>query len=74
MPDIVAFGASSNLNSINKKLAHFAAQNVPNANVNLIDLNDFEMPLYSTDREKAGIPQKAHDFNAALTAADGIVI
>ena len=74
MPKIVAFGASSSLNSINKKLAHFAAQNVPNATVNLLDLNDFEMPLYSTDREKEGIPQKAHDFKAALKAADGIVI
>lgn len=74
MPNIVAFGASSSLNSINKKLAHFAAQNVPNATVNLLDLNDFEMPLYSTDREKEGIPEKAHAFKAALNRADGIII
>lgn len=74
MPDIVAFGASSSQNSINRKLAHFAAQNVPNATVNLLDLNDFEMPLYSTDREKEGIPEKAHAFKAALNASDGIII
>ncbi|MGB0444098.1 MAG: NADPH-dependent FMN reductase [Flavobacteriaceae bacterium] len=74
MPNIVAFGASSSQNSINRKLAHFAAKQVPNANINLLDLNDFEMPLYSTDREKEGIPELAFDFKAALTAADGIII
>lgn len=74
MPKIVAFGASSSLNSINKKLAHFAAQQIPNATINLLDLNDFEMPIYSTDREKEGIPEKAHDFKTVLKAADGIVV
>lgn len=74
MPKIVAFGASSSLNSINKKLAHFAAQQIPNATINLLDLNDFEMPIYSTDREKEGIPEKAHDFKTALKATDGIVV
>jgi len=51
MPDIVAFGASSSQNSINQKLAHFAAKQIPNATIKLLDLNDFEMPIYSTDRE-----------------------
>ena len=74
MPNIIAFGASSSQNCINKKLAHFAAQNVPNGNITLLDLNDFEMPLYSTDREKEGIPEKALNFKAALKAADGIII
>ena len=74
MPNIVAFGASSSKNSINRKLAHFAAKQVPNAHINLLDLNDYEMPLYSTDREKEGIPKQAHAFKAALQASDGIII
>ena len=74
MPNIVAFGASSSQNSINRKLAHFAAQQVPNAIIDLLDLNDFEMPLFSTDREKEGIPEKARAFKAALQASDGIII
>ncbi len=74
MPDIVAFGASSSQNSINRKLAHFAAKQVPNASINLLDLNAFEMPLYSTDREKEGIPKLAFDFKAILTGANGIII
>ena len=52
MPNIVAFGASSSKNSINRKLAHFAASQISDADIHLLDLNDFEMPIYSTDRGK----------------------
>lgn len=72
---IVAFGASSSKNSINKKLANFAASQVTGATVNVLDLNDFEMPIYSIDKEQDnGIPQLAHDFKAHLKESDGIVI
>jgi len=73
--NIVAFGASSSIHSINKQLANFAAHQVADAKVNLLDLNDYEMPIYSIDKEKAtGIPDKAHQFKKELKAADGIVI
>lgn len=72
---IVAFGASNSRNSINKQLANFAGHQVPGAEVELLDLNDFEMPIYSIDREKeSGIPALAHAFKARLIASDGIVI
>lgn len=72
---IVAFGASSSINSINKKLATFAANQVEDAIVKILDLNDYEMPIYSIDKEKAnGIPQLASDFRAQLLASDGIII
>ena len=72
---IVALGGSNSKNSINKKLATFAAHQVAGATVNLLDLNDFEMPIYGIDREKEeGIPQLAIDFKAHLKAADGIII
>ena len=74
MLNIVAFGASSSQNSINRKLAHFAARSVPNATINLLDLNDFEMRLYSTDREKEGVPDKAFEFKKQLQSGDGIII
>ena len=54
---IIAFGASSSKYSINQKLANFAANAISNANVKLLDLNDFEMPTFNVDREKeSGIP------------------
>lgn len=77
---IVAFGASNASTSINAKLAKHAAERfkekfAQNAEIDLLDINDFEMPLYSTDFEAAeGIPQKAHDFLARLNEADALVI
>ena len=72
---IVAFGASNSQHSINKQLATYTAHEVPNGTVVILDLNDYEMPIYSIDREKTtGIPQLAHDFKSQLRAADGIII
>lgn len=72
---IIAFGASSSKTSINKQLATFAAHQFQNSSVEILDLNDFEMPIYSTDKEKeTGIPALAQDFYNQLTSADLIVI
>ncbi|MCB9231032.1 MAG: NAD(P)H-dependent oxidoreductase [Bacteroidia bacterium] len=72
---IVAFGASNSKNSINRKLANFAAHQIKDAEVNLLDLNDFEMPIYSIDREKeSGIHPLAEKFKAILRESDGILI
>ncbi|UFH46110.1 NAD(P)H-dependent oxidoreductase [Flavobacterium galactosidilyticum] len=49
---IIAFGASPSKNSINKKLAAYAADLFENAEVEVLDLNDFQMPLFSIDVEK----------------------
>lgn len=75
MKKIIAFGASSSKASINKQLATYAANQFKNAIVEVLDLNDFEMPIYSVDKEKDnGIPQLAQDFYAKLGTADAIVI
>ncbi|UTW01078.1 NAD(P)H-dependent oxidoreductase [Marinomonas rhizomae] len=72
---VLTFSTSNSKNSINKKLAFYAAQQINNADVSLIDINDFEMPIYSEDREKeSGIPQLAHDFYNAIGTADSIVM
>jgi chromate reductase, NAD(P)H dehydrogenase (quinone) len=72
---VLAFGTSNSKNSINKKLACYAAQQINNADVSIIDINDFEMPIYSEDREKeSGIPQLAHDFYKAIGSTDSIVM
>lgn len=73
--NILAFGASSSSASINQKLAIYAAQQVENGNVTIADLNDFEMSIYSMDKEKAGgIPELASQFKNLIAAADGIVM
>jgi len=75
MSKILAFGASSSNNSINKKLASFVANKIAPQEAILIDLNDYEMPIYSDDRKKIdGIPEKAYEFKNLIKASDGIVI
>ena len=72
---IIAFGASPSKNSINKKLATYAANLFENADVEVLDLNDFEMPLYTVDIEKE-IDQHelAKAFLAKIATADILVV
>jgi NAD(P)H-dependent FMN reductase len=75
MKKIIAFGASSSKNSINKQLAVYAANLFSNATVELLDLNDYEMPIYSVDKEKEnGIHPLAQQFYDKIGSADFLVI
>lgn len=74
MAQVIAFGASTSSNSINKKLATHVAKLI-DANSEIIDLNAYEVAMYSTDQEgKLGIPEKIKNFNAKIKSADIIVI
>jgi len=72
---VLAFAASSSKKSINKQLANYAAKQIKDAQVELLDINDYEMPLFSEDREKElGQPALAKAFYQKLGEADVIVI
>lgn len=72
---IIAFAASNSSVSINKQLAHYTATLANNASVELLDLNDFEMPIFSEDREKAiGHHPLAIEFFDKLGSGDAIII
>ncbi len=72
---ILAFGASSSRQSINKQFAAYVASQLDDVQINLIDLNDFEMPLFSVDKEAdIGIPELAHAFKRLIKDADGVII
>lgn len=73
--NIIAFGASNSKKSINKIFSNYTAHQIPAASVTLLDLNDFEMPIYSIDREReSGIPERAKSFKKEIENSDGIVI
>ena len=73
--NIVAFGASTSTTSINKALATFAASLIKSAKVTVLDLNDYQVPLFSEDCEKTvGQPSAAKQFLADLSHADALVI
>ncbi|WP_423919076.1 NADPH-dependent FMN reductase [Candidatus Poriferisodalis sp.] len=83
--NLLAFAASNSSQSINRQLVDYAirlltdglVEGVPasEVEVRMIDLNDFEIPIYSIDRQNAdGIPQPAHDFYDTIGAADALLI
>lgn len=75
MKKIIAFGASSSKQSINKKLAIYAAGQFSNASVEVLDLNDYEMPLFSVDKQKEnGMHPLAQEFYDKIGTADLVVI
>jgi chromate reductase len=75
MKKIIAFAASSSKTSINKQLATYAANQFENASVEVLDLNNYEMPIYSVDKEQEnGIDQLATDFYSKIGSADLLVI
>lgn len=72
---VLAFGTSNSRNSINQKLARYAATQIDGADVTLLDIHNLEMPIYSEEREKeSDIPAFAHDFYQAIGEADTVVI
>ena len=75
MKNILAFGASNSKNSINKMIANYAAMRIEDSSMELLDLNDFEMPIYSIDIEKdKGIPEAVNRFKSNIDKADGVII
>lgn len=72
---IIAFGASTSKQSINKKLAGFVAHQFNGNTIEILDLNDYELPLFSVDIEKEkGYPEAINRFIEKLDSADFIII
>ena len=72
---ILTFGASNSKTSINKALARFAATLIPGAEIELLDLNDYDLPIFSEDLEKKiGQPAAAKTFFAKIGSADAVIV
>ncbi len=77
MAKILAFAGSARKDSWNKKLVICAAEiaKKQGAQVTVVDLQDFPMPIYDGDLEKnVGMPQKAGEFRKLMCEHDGILI
>ncbi|MHC5310876.1 NADPH-dependent FMN reductase [Myroides sp. LJL116] len=71
---ITAFAATNNTESINLELIKSTLIHFPAAQVNILDLNDYEMPIFSPKRSLEGIPSQAQDFSNALEQSDILII
>lgn len=70
---ILAFAGSTSSTSINRELVKFVLKNFQDEEINLIDLNDFNMPVFSVDREKKGFPDEAYNFLKQIEECDCII-
>lgn len=72
---IIAFAASSSSRSINRQLVTYATGLIDGMDVEILDLKDYELPLFSVDREdELGQPELARTFLEKITNSAGIVI
>ncbi|MEM6643419.1 MAG: NAD(P)H-dependent oxidoreductase [Bacteroidota bacterium] len=75
MKKALVFGASNSQNSINKKFAVFAAVSLTGVELDIADLNDYLLPVYSIDLEKEmGVHDSALKFYDLIKQSDAIVI
>lgn len=71
----LAFAGSNSSTSINKQLVTYVSTFLEESEVEFLDLNDYEMPIYSSDREKnSGIPKSAYDFAEKIDSSDFILL
>lgn len=74
-PVLLVLGASNSKNSINKRFAVYASGLMRDINAVVLDLNDFDLPIFSVDLEKEiGIPEPARKFKERIENADAILI
>lgn len=66
---------SNSQTSINKKLVTWASSHLEGNELEILDLNDFELPLYSPEIENTtGIPENAKKWAAKIDGADFLLI
>lgn len=77
MPKILAFSGSSRQGSFNQKLVTIAADAAreEGADVTIINLGDYQLPLYDADVESSnGLPEQAKALKKILVEHDGFLI
>ena len=70
---ILAFAGSTSSTSINRELVKFVLKSFQENEINLIDLNDYSMPVFSVDLEKKGFPEEAQQFLQQIEDCDVII-
>ena len=73
--NVLAFAASNNKKSINRKLVTYTANLIGHAETEILDIHDYEMPIFSDEREQElGQPEYAKQFFKKIGDADVILV
>jgi len=75
MKKLLVFAATNSKRSINKQLLTAATKGLSDTDVELLDLNDYPLPIYSIDlEEESGIPLAAQTLYKKIGSADAVMI
>ncbi|MFL0352760.1 NADPH-dependent FMN reductase [Xanthomarina sp. GH4-25] len=75
MKKVIVFAGSNSKKSINKQLATYASELLENTTIELLDLNDFSLPVFGVDlEEEQGIPENAIKFLDKIKSSNGIIL
>ncbi|OKY25139.1 MULTISPECIES: NADPH-dependent FMN reductase [Thalassotalea] len=74
MKKVLAFSGSNHSQSINQTLVTLAAEKFTSHEVTIIDLNEYEMPLYGLDVQEQGFPDSAIQLRELMSDYDALVI
>ncbi|EPJ48663.1 MAG: NADPH-dependent FMN reductase [Osedax symbiont Rs1] len=76
MAKILAFSGSSRIGSCNQKMLEIAAAGArqAGAEVTVVNLADYVMPIYNQDLEAQAFPEAARAFKKLITEHDGLLI
>ncbi|MFT5424455.1 MAG: chromate reductase [Phycisphaerales bacterium] len=75
-PKLLAFSGSLRKDSFNQRLVHAAADlaRAAGAQVTVVSLNDFDLPVFSEDLEAEGTPEGVTRLKAAMKSHHGFII
>ena len=73
--NVLAFAASSSTKSINNHLVRYAASQLEGVKTEILNINDYELPLFSEDREEQlGQPELAKEFLHKIGNSDAVIV
>ena len=76
MPKLLVFAGSTRAQSFNRRLAHATAEiaRAAGAQVTLLELSDYDIPVYNADLEAAGTPPDVLRLKEVLDAHPAWII
>jgi NAD(P)H-dependent FMN reductase len=74
MKKVLAFAGSNNSQSINAQLLDFATSLLQDVEVQVLDIRNWEVPMYSIDMDSDQTPEKIAELIGLIQAHDSFII
>jgi len=74
MKKILAFAGSNNAQSINHQLVEFTASLIKDVEVNVLDIRDWDVPMYSINMDPDQTPEQITELISLIKTHDAFII